>query len=131
MARIGYLMLRRGHWSGRQIVPEAWVKESTSLQTARVETNPAHMRNGVFGYGYLWWVFDHPRKSSDNEGAFVALGALGQDILVVPSLDLVVVHKTAPNAGGEVSEVDFFNVVDILLGARCGPAPRVACSAGK
>ncbi|MGH7460286.1 MAG: hypothetical protein ACREMA_04570 [Longimicrobiales bacterium] len=105
--------------------------ESTRLQTPRLEMNPAHVRNGVFGYGYLWWVFDHPRKTVDNEGAFVALGALGQQILVVPTADLAVVHKTAPDAGGEVSEVDFFNVVDLLLAARCGAAPRVACSTGR
>ena len=129
MARIGYLMLRRGNWNGRQVVPEAWVTESTRLHTPRTEMNPERLRSGVLGYGYMWWVFDHPRKPEDAEGAFVAQGSLGQQILVVPKLDLVVVHKTAPDAGGEVSEAQFFGVVEILLGARCGAAPRVACSA--
>jgi CubicO group peptidase (beta-lactamase class C family) len=120
MARIGYLMLREGNWNGKQIVPRAWVKESTSLQTPRSETNPAHMRNGVFGYGYLWWVFDKPNLTKEAQGAYTALGAVGQMILVVPNLDLVVVHKTAPDSGREVTEVQFFEVVDIIAAAYCG-----------
>jgi CubicO group peptidase (beta-lactamase class C family) len=118
MARIGYLMLRRGNWNGRQIVPEAWVKESTSLQTPRAEMNPAAARNGVFGYGYLWWIFDKPTMPDNLVGAFTALGAFGQEILVMPKLDMVIVHKTDPSGGREVSEVDFFNVVELLLKAR-------------
>ena len=27
MARVGYLMLRKGAWNGRQVIPEAWVTE--------------------------------------------------------------------------------------------------------
>lgn len=121
MARIGYLMLRRGNWNGRQIVPEAWVKESTSLQTPRAEMNPAPVRNGVFGYGYLWWVFDKPTMPDALVGAFTALGAFGQQILIMPKLDMVVVHKTDPSGGREVSEADFFSVVELLLGARSTP----------
>jgi CubicO group peptidase (beta-lactamase class C family) len=121
MARMGYLMLRRGKWNGRQIVPEAWVKESTSLQTPRVEMNPASVRHGVFGYGYLWWVFDKATMPADLVGAYTALGAFGQQILVMPKLDMVIVHKTDPSGGREVSEVDFFNVVELLLGARSTP----------
>ena len=120
MARIGYLMLREGNWNGKQIVPRGWVKESTGLQTPRVEMNPPHMRNGVFGYGYLWWVFDKPNLSREAQGAYTAIGADGQMILVLPALDLVVVHKTVPGSGREVSEVQFFEVVDLLVAARCG-----------
>ncbi|HKS07105.1 MAG TPA: serine hydrolase [Gemmatimonadaceae bacterium] len=122
MARLGYLMLRRGNWNGRQIISESWVRESTRTQTPRVEMNPASVRNGVFGYGYLWWVFDKPNMPPDIAGAYTALGAFGQMILVVPNLDLVVVHKTAPESG-DVSEVQFFDVVESLLGARTKRIP--------
>src|SRR5688500_13613608 len=80
MARIGYLMLRDGMWKGKQIVPLAWVKESTSLQTPRAEMNPERRRSGAFGYGYLWWVFDNPELPAVYQGAYTGLGAVGQQI---------------------------------------------------
>ena len=123
MARVGYLMLRNGNWNGRQIVPAPWVKESTSVQTPRSEMNPARHRNGAFGYGYLWWVFDNPILPKDYEGAYTGLGAIGQQILIMPKLDLVVVHKTAPNeANRSVSHEQFLGVVQLLVTAHCGTA---------
>ena len=119
MARVGYLMLRIGNWNGRQIVPVAWVKESTSLQTPRSEMNPSRHRTGAFGYGYLWWIFDNPNLPKDYEGAYTGLGAVGQQILVMPKLDLVVVHKTAPGAANRsVSHEQFLEVVKLLVDAH-------------
>lgn len=120
MARIGYLMLHDGRWNGRQIVPEAWVRESTSVITPREEMNPVRRRDGAFGYGYLWWVFDNPDLGPDYEGAFTGLGAVGQHILVMPALDLVVVHKTQPGDGRSVSHQQFLEVVALLVKAHCG-----------
>jgi CubicO group peptidase (beta-lactamase class C family) len=121
MARIGYLMLREGNWRGRQIVPRSWVRESTRAFTRRTEMNPERRRTGVFGYGYLWWVFDNPSLSSEYEGAYVGLGAVGQQILIMPKLDLVIVHKTAPG-NGSVSHNRFLELTSAILNARCSPA---------
>jgi CubicO group peptidase (beta-lactamase class C family) len=118
MARIGYLMLREGSWKGKQLVPRAWVKESTSLHTPRSEMNPERNRNGAFGYGYLWWIFDRPDLPAAYKGAYTGLGAVGQQILVMPELDLVVVHKTDPAGGGSVSHVQFLEVVALLAEAK-------------
>jgi CubicO group peptidase (beta-lactamase class C family) len=117
MARIGYLMLREGNWKGKQIVPRAWVKESTTLHTPRLEMNPERHRAGAFGYGYLWWVFDNPSLPPAYRGAYTGLGAVGQQILVMPALDLVVVHKTAPGNGRSVSHGQFLEVVALLVQA--------------
>ncbi len=43
-ARIGLLMLRRGEWGGRRILPESWIDES--LRPCAL--NPV--------YGLLWWL---------------------------------------------------------------------------
>ena len=45
MARFGYLFLRKGNWNGKQVVPSAWVAESTKAQ-ARVGKDPIHRSRG-------------------------------------------------------------------------------------
>src|SRR6185436_6684406 len=37
MARIGYLMLRKGRWKDQQIIPAAWIKKTTSVVTSYKE----------------------------------------------------------------------------------------------
>jgi CubicO group peptidase (beta-lactamase class C family) len=90
MARIGLVMLRGGEWNGRQVVPAAWVKESTK------ERVPASAvgRGGEQGYGYLWWI-PETRRSPAWAGAFMASGQFGQFILVLPAIDTVIVHRRA------------------------------------
>jgi CubicO group peptidase (beta-lactamase class C family) len=119
MARIGYLMLRQGNWNGRQIVPRDWVRESTRAITPVHEMNPVRRRSGPFGYGYLWWVWDGPETPPVYRGAYTGLGAVGQHITVVPSLDLVVAHKTVPGQGRSVSHDQYREVLDLLLRAKC------------
>jgi CubicO group peptidase (beta-lactamase class C family) len=120
MARVGYLMLREGNWNGKQIMPRGWVKESTRAFTPRLQMNPERHRQGAFGYGYLWWVFDDPSLPSMFDGAYAGLGAVGQHIVVMPKLDLVVVHKTEPGEGRSVSHQQFLQVIlNGLLNARC------------
>lgn len=126
MARIGYLMLRRGNWNGRQLVPADWVDESTRAFTPVSEMNPPGRRRGPFGYGYLWWVWDGPHAAGHYEGAYGGHGAIGQHIIVIPKLDLVVSHKTRPgqrDAAGRalsVSHPQFLAVLDVLVRAHCG-----------
>ena len=43
-ARFGYLFLRKGEWSGKQLISSKWIAEATS---------PTDVRPG---YGYLWWL---------------------------------------------------------------------------
>jgi CubicO group peptidase (beta-lactamase class C family) len=122
MARVGYLMLREGEWDGRQIVPRDWVRQSTRAYTPRTEMNPERRRDGPFGYGYLWWVFDNPDLPDVYRGAYTGLGAVGQHILVMPALDLVVAHKTEPGDGRSVSHDQFLEMVRLLVDAHCGSA---------
>ena len=126
MARIGYLMLRRGNWNGRQVVPADWVDESTRPFTRVTEMNPPRRREGPFGYGYLWWVWDGVHAHGPYEGAYGGHGAIGQHIMVFPKLDLVVAHKTRPgqrDSSGQslsVSHPRFLQTLDILIRGYCG-----------
>jgi CubicO group peptidase (beta-lactamase class C family) len=78
-AKFGCLYLARGTWRGRQLVPAAWVDESTRLDTT---TDPATH------YQYFWWV---DAKARDRN-AFFAAGKHGQYIYVVPEHRLVMVR---------------------------------------
>jgi len=74
-AKFGSLYLHGGEWGGRQVVPQAWVEESTR---ADVSTDPAR------GYQYFWWV--------GEAGHYSARGNHGQYIFVAPEKDLVIVR---------------------------------------
>jgi CubicO group peptidase (beta-lactamase class C family) len=124
MARVGYLMLRQGEWDGRQVVPRDWTKRISSVVTPVDKMNPAGLKNGPFGYGYLWWVWDGKWSSGAFEGAYTGRGAIGQYITVLPKLDMVVAHKTVPGGSGSVSEEQYQSLLDGLVAAR-------GCSASK
>jgi CubicO group peptidase (beta-lactamase class C family) len=129
MARIGYLMLRNGEWRGRQLVPRAWVREITRVVTPLHRMNPEKRRSGRFGYGLLWWVFDGKYATGPYEGAYMARGALGQHITVLPKLDMVIVHKTRPGTDTipqpdvkypAVTVDEYLELLDMIVRARCG-----------
>lgn len=121
MARIGYLMLRRGEWNGKRVVPAEWVDEISRAYTHVADMHPSNHRKGPFGYGYLWWVWDGPYAAGPYEGAYTGLGAVGQHITVIPKLDLVVAHKTRPGQRDSlgrplsVSHPKFLEILDGLV----------------
>jgi CubicO group peptidase (beta-lactamase class C family) len=106
LAKIGELYRSGGLWQGRQVVPAAWVEEST---TGHVDSQGAGE-----SYGYLWWV-----GTSAGKPAYRADGFGGQLIEVVPARDLVVavsseVNATDPTDQG-VSYPDVAALVDTVI----------------
>ncbi len=86
MARFGLLYLRGGRWRGQQVVPRAWVEESTRPQ---VDFDPPRSQNT--GYGYLWWMLAPDPGGAGNERIYAAMGFRAQYIFIVPEHDMVVV----------------------------------------
>jgi CubicO group peptidase (beta-lactamase class C family) len=81
-ARIGLLMLRRGVWNGKQVLPENWIVESL---------RPCHLKPT---YGLLWWLnTGHGRYKSAPESSFFASGAGGNLTWIDPDRDLVAVMR--------------------------------------
>jgi hypothetical protein len=76
LARFGWLYLNKGKWRDKQVVPEAWVAESTK---------PYSETDRGTSYGYLWWVA--PRnvqfRTEVGPGAFSARGNGGQYVMVI------------------------------------------------
>jgi CubicO group peptidase (beta-lactamase class C family) len=121
MARIGYVMLRNGEWSGQEIVPRDWARRISSVVTPVNEMNPERHRKGPFGYGYLWWIWDGPAAAGPYAGAYTGQGAVGQYITVLPQRDMVVVHKTVPGDGRTVSGTQYRELLDGILSSHgCG-----------
>jgi CubicO group peptidase (beta-lactamase class C family) len=91
LARFGLLYLRHGRWNGKQIVPEAWVEKS-SHASEMISSNGLDLG----GYEYLWWIdyggVHFPEVSLP--GIYSARGAGAHYLFVIPSLDMVVVHRT-------------------------------------
>jgi CubicO group peptidase (beta-lactamase class C family) len=84
MARFGYLYLNNGAWNGRQVVPQAWVEQSTRKH---IETKGTMLYDAEQdGYGYLWWM--------NGFGGYSAHGYGGQFIFVVPASNLVAVFTS-------------------------------------
>lgn len=91
IAAFGELLLRGGRWGECQLVPRAWVELATSrhIATRHVEDGPA---NADFqcGYGYQFWMSRH---------GYHGHGSFGQQCVVLPAHDLVVVMTGAMTQG--------------------------------
>ena len=90
LAAFGLLMLDKGVWKGRQLVPQDWVTEATRGQVDVAAPFGDH-------YGYQWWI-----PNVEGHSAFAAVGFGGQLVEVVPDLRLVVVAVTEPRALEEI-----------------------------
>lgn len=87
MAKIGCLYLKKGIWNGARIISEEWVNFSTQNHI----TPPV---SWAYGYGYLWWLRRYFTGSSAYY-SFNAEGWGGQQIIVIPSEEMVVVFTGA------------------------------------
>ena len=95
LAKMGQLLLQKGKWNGKQVLPEEYVTEATRAQ---VPCQPSWIRadkvaesgltpensDWVLGYGYQVWRCRH--------NAYRADGAGGQYIIVIPDKDAVVIN---------------------------------------
>lgn len=118
LARIGHLMLNEGRWGERQLISREWARWITSVVTPLEQMNPAARRDGYFGYGAMWWVWDGPRATGPFAGAYTARGAWGQWVTVLPALELVIAHKTDSAYGRTTSWASWQRMLELLLEAR-------------
>ena len=84
LARIGYLVLRRGRWGDRQIVPESWITASTTAYS-----NDVFFTSYGSDYSYYWWLFPE-RPGGPDDSVITASGSGGQWLFIIPKFDLVV-----------------------------------------
>lgn len=88
-ARFGLLHLQDGLWEGDRILPEGWA----AFVSTPTPSDPDR------SYGGLWWVNDGGRFPDLPRDAYTAAGFMGQNTVVIPSRDMVVV-RLGPSPGG-------------------------------
>ena len=132
LARFGLLYLRHGRWKQQQIIPEAWVEKS-SHASEMIQSNG----NNLGGYEYLWWVdyggVHFPEVSLP--GIYSARGNGAHFLFIIPTLDLVVVHRTdndppvrdaktiadmANRFSASKARAEFGHLLRLILDARTG-----------
>src|SRR5262245_44016837 len=87
LMRVGQMVLAGGAWQGRQVVPQARLRQSTT---------PVVTIEGPFRYGWHWYLGEVPVGALPRTERLIAgIGWGGQRLFMMPALDLVV----AMNAG--------------------------------
>jgi CubicO group peptidase (beta-lactamase class C family) len=90
-ARFGRLFLYDGKWSGEQLIPKEWIRESTLEDTTisrDIYLDWMGRGNSRTYYKYHWWG----HVNSDSSYQFFASGNLGQEIYILPDEETIIVH---------------------------------------
>lgn len=101
-ARFGLLYLQDGTWQGKRILPEGWVKYSTT--PARKSDNQ---------YGVQFWLNKGTHEIKGHPDIYYCDGFHGQRVFIIPSKDLVIVRMGLNNHG----EFDFNKFVTRIMAA--------------
>ena len=108
-ARFGLMVAREGRIAGRQVVPAAWIAQSTAPQAA---TAP-----GAIRYGYQWWV-----PADARPGEALARGVYGQHLYIDRARDVVIVATAADRgfreAGRHEMAMAAFRAISDALATR-------------
>jgi len=89
------------------------------------------------GYGYLWWTGEGAGgfpNVDEGPGSYYASGFGGHNIIVMPSRNLVVVHRVDTDAGHMVDDVKIGTLLWLILDAAgekgIGDAPLLERAVG-
>jgi len=84
LARFGMLLANDGVWNGKRLLPEGWVKFSSTPAPTKPVTA------GEWGYAAQFWLLD--QMPGVPPGTFTTAGNKGQFVTIVPGHDLVIVR---------------------------------------
>lgn len=86
LIKIGELLLNSGTYQGKQILPQSWIKEMTTIQEYNLNSDLSNHKHLLYyAYGYGIWI--------SKEKLFFASGTDGQYIVVVPDKKVVIITQ--------------------------------------
>lgn len=92
-AKFGRLFLNQGVWNGSDVIPTAWISESTeedkSIQRENYYPADEFFAKTEGYYKYMWWGL--PRSGGGYD--YSAAGKYGQFIYVSPEANLIIVRN--------------------------------------
>jgi CubicO group peptidase (beta-lactamase class C family) len=101
-SKFGLLYLHKGNWNGEQIFDESW---------AKYVATPTNDSNGV--YGGQFWLNAGGKYPDAPKDLYSANGFQGQNVFIIPSLDIVIVRMGLKEDG----EFDFNGMLKGILGS--------------
>lgn len=81
LAKLGLLWQQQGRWGSQQVLDQAYVMTSASVQQPRSRTFAGL---SIGGYGYGWWLF----KQNNQPAGQLAWGYGGQFVFTIPEQEL-------------------------------------------
>ena len=81
LAKLGVLWQQQGRWGSQQVLAQAYLMTSASLQQPRSRTFAGL---SISGYGYGWWLF----KQNNQPAGQLAWGYGGQFVFTIPEQEL-------------------------------------------
>ena len=108
MVRFGLLYQNYGRWKGKQIVPKAWIRESTLVY-------PVENAGGYDPYGYLWRII--PEEVGLGYG-FYHTGFGVHLLAVLPDQKLVLVHRVDTDRDFDITWPEIKKLMEMIVAAR-------------
>jgi hypothetical protein len=115
LANFGQLLLQRGEWDGKQLIPAEWIDAATAWQVPNDNEDKVDWRQG---YGYQFWRARH--------GAYRGDGAFGQYCVVFPEQDASLIITSASPDMQATLDVVWEHLLPALDGATGDGTPRPA-----
>jgi CubicO group peptidase (beta-lactamase class C family) len=115
VARFGQLLLQKGEWEGKQLVPAEWIEAATAKQVSNANQDNTDWQQG---YGFQFWRCRH--------GAYRGDGAFGQYCVVFPEQDAVLVITSASPNMQEVLDLVWEHLLPAFDGGPGEYAPTAA-----
>jgi CubicO group peptidase (beta-lactamase class C family) len=93
LARYGLLYLRLGMWEDTELLPPGWITDSIRPQAKAT----APYDGAAAAFGRLWWIGHE--GDMDGRPWYAALGGMGHVLAIIPSDDVVIVHRNLDHLG--------------------------------
>ncbi|MFC2112949.1 serine hydrolase domain-containing protein [Bacteroidota bacterium] len=110
MIKFGVTYLNKGEWNGERIISPEWVEKSSTPFANNIDINIPGEDSGKNGYGYTWWTSELTYSGHETK-MFRAGGWGGQEIMVFPELDMVVVFT----GGNYAVKTHIFEIVERFI----------------